>query len=338
MTSERCNVVSTPTMKRLIKPEGRHRIEIEEAPIPDPGPGEVRVKAVCSLISRGSELGARYTREHAVSPDIMGYSMAGTVDAMGDGVDHLEIGDRVVALAPHAQYVVRSARLGGPRDQTWIMPMTEGLSFDSAPYYPLTAGAVTWVEVEEIKSQDTVVVLGQGLVGSLILQVIKANGAGMVVAVDALENRCKLAAEFGADAVINAREEDPVRAVKRLTNGIGADIVVYAVGGPAGPAAFEQGLDMLAVDGLLHLIGLYEDQPLSLPSGKIQRRKLLGGYYRTNAGAHQSRRAMELLATGAIRTERMTSHRFPWHRGAAAFALLHQRPGEALGVLLDWRD
>ena len=330
--------MSNSTMKRLIKPEGRHRIEIEEVDIAEPGPGEVRVKAVCSLISRGSELGARYTREHAVSPDIMGYSMAGTVDALGEGVDHLEIGDRVVALAPHAEYVVRSARPGGPRDQTRIMPMPEGLSFESAPYYPLTAGAVTWVEVEEIKPQDTVVVLGQGLVGSLILQVIKANGAGRVVAVDALENRCSLAAEFGADAVINAREEDPVREVKRLTNGIGADIVVYAVGGPAGPKAFEQGLDMLAVDGLIHLIGLYEDQPLSLPSGKIQRRKLLGGYFRTNAGARQSRRAMDLLAAGAIRTERMTSHRFPWHRGADAFALLHQRPGDALGVLLDWRD
>ena len=326
------------TTKQVIKPEGLHRIEIEEVPIPEPGTGEIRIEAMCSLISRGSELGGRYRREHAVSPDVMGYSMAGTVDALGDGIDHLEIGDRVVALAPHAQYVVRPARLVFPWDQTVVMPMPADLSFDSAPYYPLTAGAVTWVEVEDIKPQDTVVVLGQGLVGNLILQVIKANGVGRVVAVDALENRCELAAEFGADSVINTREEDPVRAVKRLTNGLGADVVVYAVGGPSGPAAFEQGLDMLALGGLIHLIGLYEDQPLSLSSEKIQGRKLLGGYFRTRAGARQSRRAMELLASGAIRTGRMTTHRFPWHRAADAFALLHQRPGDALGVLLDWRD
>lgn len=325
-------------MKRIIKPEGLHRIEIEEAPMPEPGPGEIRIRAVCSLISRGSELGGRYTREYAVSPDIMGYSMAGTVDALGEGVAHLETGDRVVALAPHAQYVVRPARLVFPWDQTVVMPMPADLSFDRAPYYPLTAGAVTWVEVEEIKPQDTVVVLGQGLVGNLILQVIKANGVGSVVAVDALENRCAMAAEFGADTVINAREEDPVKAVKRLTNGLGADIVVYAVGGPAGPAAFEQGLDMLALGGLVHLIGLYEDLPLTLPSDKIQGRRLLGGYYRTRAGAKQSRRAMELLASGAIRTDRMTTHRFPWHQAADAFALLYQEPGEALGVLLDWED
>ena len=325
-------------MKRVIKPEGLHRIEIEEVPTPEPGAGEIRVKAACSLISRGSELGGRYTREHAVSPDIMGYSMAGTVDAVGEGIEHLEIGDRVVALAPHAQYVVRPARLVFPWDQTVVMPMPADLSFDSAPYYPLTAGAVTWVEVEDIQPQDTVVVLGQGLVGNLILQVIKANGVGRVVAVDALANRCAMAAEFGADTVINAREEDPVKAVKRLTNGLGADIVVYAVGGPAGPAAFGQGLDMLAIGGLIHLIGLYEDEPLSLPSNKIQGRKLLGGYFRTRAGASQSRRATELLASGAIRTDRMTTHRFPWRQASDAFALLYEKPGDALGVLLDWRD
>ncbi len=325
-------------MKRVIKPEGLHRIELEEVPIPEPGPGEIRIKAACSLISRGSELGGRYTREHAVSPDIMGYSMAGTVDALGAGVEHLETGDRVVALAPHAQYVVRPARLVYPWDQTVVIPMPADLSFDSAPYYPLTGSAVTWVELEDIKPQDTVVVLGQGLVGNLILQVIKTNGVGRAVAVDALANRCAMAAECGADTVINARDEDPVRAVKRLTNGLGADIVIYAVGGPAGPAAFGQGLDMLALGGLMHLIGLYEDQPLSLPSNKIQGRKILGGYYRTRAGARQSRRAMELLASGSIRTDRMTTHRFPWHEAAEAFALLYQKPGEALGVLLDWRD
>ncbi len=330
--------MSQRTMKQAMKPEGQHRIILEKVPIPEPGPGEIRVKAKCSLISRGSELGFLHTNEFAVSQSAIGYSMAGTVDELGEGVDHLELGDRVVAMGPHAQYVVCPAILVGPRDQTIVMPMPPDLSLSAAPYYPLTAGAVTWVGIEAVKPDDTIVVLGQGLVGNLMLQVLKANGVDRVVAVDALENRCALAAEFGAEAVINVRETDPVKAVKRLTNGIGADIVIYAVGGPGGPSAFEQGLDMLAVDGLMHLIGLYEDQPLPLTSRKIQGRRILGGYYRTAVGAHQARRAMELLASGAIRTERMTTHRFPWRRAADAFALLHQRPDEALGVLLDWEQ
>ena len=101
-----------------------------------------------------------------------------------------------------------------------------------------------------------------------MLQVAKHNGKGRIIAVDALESRCALAEELGADAVINAAEEDPIAAVRRLTAGAGVDIVVYAVGGPAGVKAFDQGLDMLAVGGLLHLIGLYEDAPLPLMSAR----------------------------------------------------------------------
>ena len=323
-------------MKRLAKPEGKYNLVLEEAPVPEPGPGEVRVKAVRSLISRGSEMGARYTREHAVSPAIMGYSMAGTVDAVGEGVSHLAPGDRVVSLAPHAEYTVQPAAADGPAVQARVVALPEDVDFDRAPYYPLAVGAVTWVEIGGSGPTDTVVILGQGLVGSLMLQVMKASGRGHVIAVDALDRRCELAAELGADRVVNAGEEDPVAAVRKLTNGAGAHLVVYAVGGPAGPRAFEQGLDMLGVDGTLHLIGLYEDQPLSLPSGKIQRRRLVGGYYGQRSGLSAYRRAMSLLASRAIDTGRMTTHRFHFTEAADAFDLLWNRPGEALGVLLEW--
>ena len=107
-------------MKRLTKPEGKYNLVIEEALMPQPAPGEVRIKAVRSLISRGSEMGARYTREHAVSPDIMGYSMAGTIDAVGSDVTQFTPGDRVVALAPHAEYTISAATAGSPRDQSRV--------------------------------------------------------------------------------------------------------------------------------------------------------------------------------------------------------------------------
>ncbi|MCZ6677784.1 MAG: zinc-binding dehydrogenase [Candidatus Poribacteria bacterium] len=323
-------------MKRVAKPEGKFNIVIEDVPVPEPGPSEVRVKAVRSLISRGSEIGARYTREYAIDPERVGYSLAGVVDAVGAEIDHLAVGDRVVASAPHAEYVVRPARVGSPHEQAQIVPMLPSVSFDQAPYYPLVSGAVSWVEIENIQPNDTVVIIGQGLVGSLIMQVAKANGNGRIIAVDALDSRCRLAEELGADVVINAADEDAVRAVQKLTNGIGADIVVYAVGGPAGPKAFDQALDMLAVGGLLHLIGLYEDAPLPLWSGKIQRRRLLGGYYGQTVGASASRRAMELLGSGVIQTEKMTTHRFPYTQAAEAFDLLYNRLNEAMGVLLDW--
>lgn len=323
-------------MKRLAKPEGRYNLVLEEVPIPEPGQGEVRIRAVRSLISRGSEMGARYTREHAVSPDIMGYSMAGVIDAVGDGVSHFSEGDRVVALAPHAEFTIRPAGVDGPAGQSRVVALPDAVSWDQAPYYPLTAGSVSWVDVGDAGPSDTVVILGQGLVGSLMLQVMKAGDRGYAIAVDALAARCELAAAVGADQVIDASSQDPVASVRQATNGAGAHMVVYAVGGPAGPKAFLQGLDMLGTDGTLHLIGLYEDQDLALPSGKIQRRRILGGYYGASIGLASYRRAMQLLASGQIDTERMTTHRFAFTDAAEAFDLLWNRPGEALGVLLDW--
>ena len=323
-------------MKRVAKPEGKFNIVIEEAAMPEPSPGEVRIKAVRSLISRGSEMGGRYTREHAVNPESMGYSLAGIVDAIGEGVDHYAVGDKVVASAPHAQYAVRPARVSSLQEQAQVVPMLPSVTFDQAPYYPLTSGAVSWVDIENIQPYDTVVILGQGLVGSLLMQVAKANGRGRIIAVDTLDSRCTLSEELGADVVINASDEDPIRAVHKITNGVGAHIVVYAVGGPAGPKAFDQGLDMLAIGGLLHLIGLYEDQPLPLTSGKIQRRRLLGGYYGQVIPSGVSLRAMQLLGSDIIRTDKMTTHLFPYMEAPAAFDLLYNRMDEALGVLLNW--
>ena len=188
-------------MKRVIKPEGQFNIAIEEVPVPEPGPGEVRIKAVRSLISRGSEIGARYTREHAVSPDIMGYSLAGVIDALGEGVDCWCVGDRVAALAPHAEYVVCPAVLSSPEQQPCVVALLPGIEFDAAPFWPLVSGAVAWVDIEEIEPNHTVVILGQGLVGSLMLQVAKHNGRGRIVAVDVVASRCALADELGAPLV-----------------------------------------------------------------------------------------------------------------------------------------
>ena len=323
-------------MKRMAKPAGRGNVMLEDAPIPEPGYGEVRVKAVRSLISRGSEIGRRYVLEEAVDPQIMGYSMAGVVDALGEGVEHLAVGDRVGAVAPHAQYVVGAAIPERQVKLPEIFPLTPGVGWDQAPYWMLTASAVRWVDIAPFERDNVIVVLGQGLVGSLILQVMRSIDAGRLVAIDAAPLRCELAAALGADHVINAADEDPVSAVRRLSDGIGAELVVYAVGGPAGPRAFEQGMEMLAEGGTLHLIGKYEHQYLPLSSGTIQGRRIVGGYFGGQWHAGSARRALALIESGAIDTDRMTTHRFPYTRAPEAFHLLHDHTDQTLGVLLDW--
>ena len=281
-------------MKRMAKPEGRGNVMLEDAPMPEPGYGEVRVKSVRSLISRGSEIGRRYVMEEAIDPQMMGYSMAGTVDALGEGVEHLAIGDRVGAVAPHAQYVLGAALPEQQGKIPEIFPLTPGVSWDQAPYWMLGASAVRWVDIAPFERDNVIVVMGQGLVGSLMLQAMRAIDAGRLVAVDAAPLRCELAAALGADDVINAADEDPVAAVRRLTNGVGAELVVYAVGGPAGPRAFEQGMQMLTGGGTLHLIGKYEHQipatqlryhPGSAHPGRLLRRPMARRIGPAGAGA-----------------------------------------------------
>ena len=325
-------------MKRVAKPAGMFNIVLEDAPIPEVGPHDVRVCSARSLISRGSELWHRYIKEEAIDPRIMGYSVGGIVDAVGSEVTGFIPGDRVAISAPHAEYVVGDAHThefaegNGPR----VVALPDNVSFDQATFWPLTTSAVQWVGVDDIQPEHTVVIVGQGLVGSLMLQVAKANGDGRLIAIDALPMRCDLASELGADIVVNASTEDPLVRVLELTNGFGADVVVYAVGGRAGLDAFAQAPQMVARGGLLHVVGLYEDAPLPLSSRLIQRKRLIGGILPDSDRYKASERALRLLADGQIATDRMITHRFAYLEAAAAFRFLHDCPAEAFGVLLVW--
>jgi threonine dehydrogenase-like Zn-dependent dehydrogenase len=93
---------------------------------------------------------------------------------------------------------------------------------------------------------------------------------------------------------------------------------------------------MVKGDGIIHLIGLYHGQPLSLDSGKIQRKLLIGGYHVSGPLRAYAERAAELLGTGGIRVDPLITHRFPAERAPEAFALLDQHLDQVLGVLLEW--
>ncbi len=323
-------------MRRVAKPAGRFNVVVEDAPVPAVGAHEVRVRSVRSLISRGSELWRRYIRQEAIDPQMMGYSVSGVVDAAGSEAAGFAPGDRAAISGPHAQVVVQDARPnvigGGPA----VTALPDAVSFEQGAFWPLVTSAVLWVDAEDIQPRDTVVILGQGLVGSLMLQVARANGRGRLAAVDALPRRCGLAAELGADEVIDAAAEDPVARVLELTDGRGAEVVVYAVGGRAGLRAFAQAQRMAADGGLLHVVGLYEDDPLPLSSRSIQRKRLIGGALPDGDRTAAAGRALDLLAGGQIAADRMVTHRFPFQEAPQAFRFLHDHPDEALGVLLTW--
>lgn len=327
------------SMSQLEKLAGVGNVQMIEVPIPSPGPQEALVKVHRSLISRGSELFARYVKEQAVSPQIMGYSDAGEVLETGTEVSHFSPGDRVMAQGPHAQYVVQPAT----PQAAGIFTLPDNLQYEAATFLPLANGGVAWSRATPINPGDTVVVLGQGLVGNLYAQAVRERNPGHVIVIDATELRCTIAARCGNHTVLNAATTDTVAAVKELTNGLGADVVVECVGGNAGIESFKQAQQMLRRGGVIHLISKYQAGDgvpgsglLPLDSEIMQGKQIVLGYWNeTNPSTHLPDTA-QMLLDGRINIAPLITHRLPWDQTAAAYHLLFNRPQDALGIVIEW--
>ncbi len=319
-------------MLQVTKPEGFGNIQLEEVPIPEINARQIRVETDTTLISRGSELFRRYIREDAVPPSIMGYSLTGIVDAVGAEVTGYQVGERVMVVAPHAQYVVAEPNAADGR----IVPLGD-VSFEAGTFLPLATSAVAWSDSSGVRAGNTVVVLGQGLVGSLMMQVLRGYNPERIITVDALPLRCELSTQLGADVSINANEIDPVEEVRRLTDGKGADLVIDCVGGYAGVKSFEQAQDMTRQFGTIQLIALYQQAPLPLHSSKMMSKRLVAGILTEEPRSQIAARALEKIQNGEIRASDMTTHRFHYTEAKSAFDLLWNTPGDALGVLIKWQ-
>ncbi len=320
-------------MLQVTKPEGFGNIQLEEVPIPTINARQVRVAADTTLISRGSELFRRYIMEEAVPPSIMGYSLTGVVEAVGAEVNDYRVGDRVMVVAPHAQYVIAEPNTTDGR----IVPLLDDVSFEAGTFLPLATSAVAWSDSSGVKEGDTVVVLGQGLVGSLMMQVLRGYNPARIITVDALPLRCELSTQLGADVSINADETDPVEEVRRLTDGNGADLVIDCVGGYAGVKSFEQAQDMTRRFGTIQLIALYQQAPLPLHSSKMMSKRLVAGILTEAPRSEIAARSLKKIENGEIRASEMITHRFHYTEAKDAFDLLWNSPGDALGVLIKWQ-
>ena len=320
-------------MIRVVKPEGFGNIQLEEAPIPDINSRQVLVRTKVTLISRGSELFRRYIKDEALPPSIMGYSLTGVVEQVGAEVTTYQVGQRVMVAAPHAEYVVGDV----DSSRGYLVPLPDDVSFEEGTFLLLSTEATAWAGSSGAQEGDTIVILGQGVVGSLMMQILRGYNPEQIITVDTLPLRCRISHELGADVVINASDEDPIEAVRRLTDGTGADLVIDCVGGYAGVKSFEQAQDMVRGKGTIQLIALYQQAPLPLHSSKIMGKRLVAGILTDEPLSQTAFRALEKIRTGEIQARRMITHRFPCAQAKEAFDFLWNTPGEALGVLLIWR-
>lgn len=248
-------------MKRAFATEGR--VVVLDVPEPELRPGEVLVAPAFSAISSGTEmhiiastarpettgtdtypgpralrtphLRNRGTRWHGPQPRVVspplaaiGYSLAGTVLAVGADVADLRPGDRVACSGN--QCAVHAERVAVPRNLTTRVP--EGVSLDQAAFVTLGSIAMNGLRRTGCQFGETVVVFGLGLLGLLAVQIARQAGL-YVLGVDIDERRVAQALAFGAHRAVNSQREDPRDAVEQLTDGLGADGVVLAVVTPS---------------------------------------------------------------------------------------------------------
>jgi S-(hydroxymethyl)mycothiol dehydrogenase len=256
------------TVRGVVAPARGERVSLTEVVIPDPGPGE----AVVAIAACGVCHTDLHYREGAINDDfpfLLGHEAAGTVESVGDGVRGVAPGDYVVIAWRAPCGACRSCRRGRPwycfasKNAAQPMTLTDGTPLSPAlgigafadktlvaagqcvpidrAARPEAAGLIgcgvmagfgAAVDTAKVSRGDTVAVIGCGGVGSAAIAGAALAGARKVIAVDIDGRKLEWATRFGATDTVNSTETDPVEAIKALTGGFGADVVIEAVGRP----------------------------------------------------------------------------------------------------------
>ncbi len=251
------NVSVKATMRCAVVREhgGVDRIAIEERPVPDPGPGRVRIAVKAIGVNHLDLWVRRGVAGHTFPlPLILGCDFAGVVDAVGDGVANAKVGDEI-AVAPGFSCGTCAHCLAGddnlcPRYGIFgetadggcaeyavipaanVLPKPTGMSFEEAAAFPLVFLTAWHMLVARchVRPGETVLVHAAGSgVGSAAVQVAKLWGA-TVIATASSDAKLGLARKLGADHLINYREKDFAREVRAMTNKRGVDIVFEHTG------------------------------------------------------------------------------------------------------------
>ena len=226
---------------------GPEALRYEEAPLPEPGPGQARVKieaAGVNFIDIYHRSG-QYPGQFPITPGMEG---AGLVDAVGPGVTEVKVGERVayaMQQGAYAEYAVVPA---------WrLAPIPDNVDIRSAAAVILQGMTAHYLclSTYPLRPGDTALVhAAAGGMGLLLVQVAKRCGARVIGTVST-EEKARLAREFGADEVILYSQADFEAETKRLTGGRGVDVVYESVG----QTTFDQSLNCLRPRGYLVLFG-----------------------------------------------------------------------------------
>ena len=226
-------------------------LALKDTPAPDCGPGQVRVKNHFAALNFPDALMIRGLYQFKPDPPfIPGSEFAGVISAVGEGVDDVNVGQRVLALTGYGA-LCDEVLVTRPMQQLHVLP--DSMDFEAAAAFNMTYGTALHGlrQRGNLQPGETLLVLGAaGGCGSAAVQLGKAMGA-RVIAGCSSEEKCAIASSLGADDVINYKKQDLRDTVKALTDGSGVDVVFDPVGEPL----FSQAVRCLGWNGRMLVIG-----------------------------------------------------------------------------------
>jgi len=313
---------------------------MHDEPVPQPAPGEVRLK-IASVGICASDL--HYYRDGRIGstvvtePLVLGHEASAVVDALGDGVTGLGVGDRVAIeptkpcgkceycrerrfnVCPNVEFFGTPPVDGCLRDYLcWpaelAIKIPDSMSLDEAAIVEPLAVGIHAVRLADVKPGDTVAVLGAGAIGLSVLQAAAIAGAGRVIVSEPIPERREVARALGATEVIGSAEACTQFA--RLTDGRGADVVIECTGENE---PVRESCRIVRVLGRVVVVGIPDSDDYCFEASLSRRKELTVVFCRRSNLAAKT--AIEWVAERKLDAASMATHHFTLEQTEEAMQL-----------------
>lgn len=308
---------------------------INEIPVPEITPDQVLIRVeyvgICGSDVHYFHDGRCGTFVVGEEPFMLGHECAGTIVEVGSEVKNLVAGDRVCVepgitcgkcehcksgeynLCPDVKFLAtppiqgcNERYLAFPAELCYKLP--DNMSTRVGALIEPLSTCMYSARLSEVTVGDTVVILGAGCIGLLIMMCCKARGASKVIICDLENIRLEKAKELGADYTVNSREADILAEVERLTNGRGADIVIEAAGNKI---TIAQTPFLVRQGGLILLVGMSAEEEITYNFGQIMAKEArIKSQFRF---VNTFPTAIAAVESGLIPLEKIVTHEFSFN-------------------------
>ena len=328
-------------------------IRIEDIPIPVIGPGDALIKTHACGICSGDVM-PWYIEKKA--PVVIGHEPTGEIVEVGKDVTSFKPGSRVFTHHHAPCLTCRFCKRGDyVQCETWkntrIIPggiseyilipkinlendtlsLPDTLSYEDGTLIEPTACVVKALKRTGIRRGDTVLVIGLGFMGQLNVLLARKYGAGRIIGADMVQFRLQKAKELGADEVIDVSKDNLTDALRNLTDGIMADVVVV---GPNSADAMKQGIECAGAGGkVLFFTPAKPGERLTIEPNDLYFKDIdiVTSY---SCGPTDTADALEIIESGIISAEKLITHRFPIEKTAEAFRLTAEAKDSLKSVIV----